>query len=170
MRHKREALILGLKLTLRLAPRRVTPRQPPHHAKAIAQLRPGDDHDAMVRSYACSISARTAAMVCISTTDVFPTALASDRAPQTGQDDEPPPIVGGETVPSCSWPTSVDVAGCTGSLVHPRLVITAHHCRSNTRPLFDFGNVRKRPHAVSTRCNDCDSNATLVAPHDRLSR
>ena len=38
------------------------------------------------------------------------------------------PVVGGQAAPSCMWPSCVFGRGCSASLVHPRLTITAAHC------------------------------------------
>jgi MYXO-CTERM domain-containing protein len=42
------------------------------------------------------------------------------------------PIVGGNLAATCEWPTTVMMLGpsvvCTGTLVHPRVVVTAAHC------------------------------------------
>jgi hypothetical protein len=41
------------------------------------------------------------------------------------------PIVGGSLAATCVWPTAimlVRLAGCSGTLVHPRVVVTAKHC------------------------------------------
>lgn len=45
------------------------------------------------------------------------------------------PIVGGEATPTCAWPTAVyfGTLGCTGTLVHPRLVTLAAHCLETGR-------------------------------------
>ena len=41
-------------------------------------------------------------------------------------------IYGGSLVNSCGWPTTVSMGGsCTGTLVHPELVIYAAHCGAN---------------------------------------
>lgn len=41
------------------------------------------------------------------------------------------PIVGGNLATTCQWPTAVMLVagvGCSGALVHPRVVVTAKHC------------------------------------------
>ena len=49
--------------------------------------------------------------------------------PPQGLDDPGPGIFDGMTVPQCGWPTAVSVTSggglCTGTLVHPRVVIYA---------------------------------------------
>jgi hypothetical protein len=37
-------------------------------------------------------------------------------------------VYGGNKVAPCTWPTTVSLGGCTGTLVHPELVIYAAHC------------------------------------------
>ncbi len=41
---------------------------------------------------------------------------------------EPVGIYGGTPVAACGWPTTVFVNDCTGTLVHPRVVVLAAHC------------------------------------------
>ncbi|MBV1860428.1 MAG: trypsin-like serine protease [Nannocystaceae bacterium] len=41
---------------------------------------------------------------------------------------EPHSVIGGEPSPSCAWPTTVSLGGCTGTLVHPEVVVYAAHC------------------------------------------
>jgi MYXO-CTERM domain-containing protein len=68
---------------------------------------------------------------------VATTALASPPESPDSLSAEPqvPKIYGGEPSATCGWPTTVLVeAGggvCTGTLVHPSVVITAAHCTGN---------------------------------------
>jgi len=41
---------------------------------------------------------------------------------------DPEPIYGGAKVAPCAWPTTVALDGCTGTLVHPEVVVFAAHC------------------------------------------
>ncbi len=49
----------------------------------------------------------------------------------------PPPVgvYGGNPVSACEWPTTVSLGGCTGTLVHPEVVIYAAHC-GNVNEVF----------------------------------
>ena len=52
---------------------------------------------------------------------------------------EPSPILGGDLVAPCGFPTTVSVGGfCTGTLVHPRVVVYAAHCGDEV-PWIRFG-------------------------------
>ncbi len=42
--------------------------------------------------------------------------------------DDPPGIIGGAPVASCSWPSTVFLENCTGTLIHPEIVVYAAHC------------------------------------------
>lgn len=46
------------------------------------------------------------------------------------EDPGPQHIYGGNPVGACEWPTTVSLGGCTGTLVHPEVIIYAAHCGS----------------------------------------
>ncbi len=52
-------------------------------------------------------------------------ALASD---DVAAPPDPQGIYGGEPAAACAWPSAVFLGGCTGTLVHPQVVIYAAHC------------------------------------------
>lgn len=57
-------------------------------------------------------------------------AIAHAGAPDVAatEDPEPQAIYGGGAVSACEWPTTVSLGGCTGTLVHPEVIIYAAHC------------------------------------------
>lgn len=55
-----------------------------------------------------------------------------------------PRIVGGSPSAACGWPSTVGVGNCTGTLVHPKLVVYAAHCGSKINKIV-FGPSIKEP-------------------------
>ncbi|MBC8069172.1 MAG: trypsin-like serine protease [Deltaproteobacteria bacterium] len=54
---------------------------------------------------------------------------ADSDAPSSPDEVPTSPIYGGTNVASCGWPSTVELGGaCTGTLVHPEVVIYAAHC------------------------------------------
>lgn len=67
-------------------------------------------------------------------------------------------VVGGKEVSVCQYPSTVRVAGCTGTLIHPRVVTTAAHCLSGSSASIRFGGGRNDPGSF-TVMGDCTSGA-----------
>lgn len=49
---------------------------------------------------------------------------------------DPATIIGGEPVASCEWPSTVFLENCTGTLIHPEIVVYAAHCGTAERVWF----------------------------------
>ncbi|HWB81235.1 MAG TPA: trypsin-like serine protease [Nannocystaceae bacterium] len=79
---------------------------------------------------------------------------------QLRADDRPQHIYGGERVTPCGWPTTVYVNDCTGTLVHPRLVIYAAHCGTAVSEVF-FGDAVGEP-GFSIPIEQCQAHADGV--------
>ena len=74
---------------------------------------------------------------------------ACTLAPEDKARDAPAAIVGGRVAAPGEWPTAVSSGRCDGTLVHPRLVITAAHCLARGGPgSFSLGEARD--HAART--------------------
>jgi hypothetical protein len=72
---------------------------------------------------------------------------------------EPQPIYGGAKVQPCAWPTTVALGGCTGTLVHPQVVVFAAHCMQGSwgPDSVTFGDNENSP-AFSVATTGCDSD------------
>ena len=67
-------------------------------------------------------------------------------------------VVGGKEVSVCQFPSTVSVAGCTGTLIHPRVVTTAAHCLNGGSATIRFGGGRNDPGSFSLM-GDCKAGA-----------
>jgi hypothetical protein len=82
--------------------------------------------------------------------------LAPAGALADGGSDEVPRIYKGAPVPACGWPTAVAVTSggglCTGTLIHPQLVVYAAHCGGGGKSIR-FGESSNSPgQAVNAAC------------------
>jgi hypothetical protein len=60
-------------------------------------------------------------------------------------EDDDTAIYGGTLAPVCGWPSTVELGGaCTGTLVHPQVVIYAAHCGASYNKIY-FGENYKSP-------------------------
>jgi hypothetical protein len=50
------------------------------------------------------------------------------HAAPIGSGGDPSTIFGGAAVGSCAWPSTVFLENCSGSLIHPEIVVYAAHC------------------------------------------
>ena len=71
------------------------------------------------------------------------------------------PIVGGNLATACQWPTAImlveESVGCSGALVHPRVVVTAAHClagEGSTPSAIGLGETRSA-WAKTVAVSDC---------------
>jgi len=58
-------------------------------------------------------------------------APAAASAARLAAELPPEGIYGGNPTSTCEWPSAVFLGGCTGTLVHPEVVIYAAHCGAN---------------------------------------
>jgi MYXO-CTERM domain-containing protein len=91
----------------------------------------------------------------------FVCGLAACSAPSEPEDlaTAEAPIVGGQETPVCAWPTTVSFskgnAGCTATLIHPKMISIAAHCiEGGGSAEIDFGDTtnQSRRNVAITRC------------------
>jgi hypothetical protein len=77
-------------------------------------------------------------------------------------------IVGGQAASTCQWPTTVALFGggglCTGTLVHPRLILYAAHCGTS----FNEATFGENLGGMGVPIERCQRNSGIdqVGPHD----
>ena len=87
----------------------------------------------------------------------------------SGPGRDPVAIFGGTEVEACGWPTVVGVSGggfeCTGTLVHPRVVMFAAHCGAGPKKIH-FGEDLGAP-ATTIQAELCAVNPDYGGPQDQ---
>jgi hypothetical protein len=68
-------------------------------------------------------------------------------------------VVGGKEVTECQFPSTVSVGGCTGTLIHPRVVTTAAHCLEGSNAAIRFGGGTRNAAGSFTVEAQCKSGA-----------
>jgi hypothetical protein len=98
-------------------------------------------------------------------------AAVPARAGEPNVIDLPAPrqlIAYGELAAECAWPTTVSVAGggqCSGTLVHPRVVVYAAHCGGTSKTIH-FGEDALAP-ARSVTTSECRAYADYAGADDQ---
>jgi hypothetical protein len=75
-------------------------------------------------------------------------SAAQASGPQSGW------IIGGEQTMTCGWPSTTYTGGCTGSLIHKKVLATAKHCIDSSGPNITvvFGDTQDGAFSVDATC------------------
>ena len=105
-----------------------------------------------------------APLACLSLLVMAP-ALAEANPPSIDAPDQDPLIANGSPVAQCAWPTAVAVTSggglCTGTLIHPELVVYAAHCGAGNKTIRFGENAFSGGRTAATAF--CRTNMRLVA-------
>lgn len=86
---------------------------------------------------------------------VLPFALTQTFSAQATPDLR---IYDGEPAKTCEWPSTVHFVGvCSGTLVHPRVVLYAAHCGARFKELM-FGENKAKAHGKTVKVKYCHKN------------
>jgi MYXO-CTERM domain-containing protein len=85
------------------------------------------------------VSRHLAPFACLSLFFVAPSLAAANPPQSVDAPDQDPLIANGSPVAMCAWPTAVAVTSggglCTGTLIHPQLVVYAAHCGGGNKTI-----------------------------------
>ncbi len=101
---------------------------------------------------------RRAAFVAALTAFVGGRAAADESQPV-----EPAAIIGGGPVSACAWPSTVFLENCTGTLIHPEIVMYAAHCGDTVERVW-FGEDISSGGIVGDAGFEVDTEYCIVNP------
>jgi hypothetical protein len=96
----------------------------------------------------CVLVACAPLLACEAAPEIEPTIGLSQSA-----------VVGGQTVETCQYPSTVVVNTCTATLIHPRVVTTAAHCLSGSTATVTFGGYRSGTGGAFKLTGTCKAGA-----------
>lgn len=100
----------------------------------------------------------TACVYLLPTTTLAAEPGAGPQGEQTPTNDDGTAVYGGDFVNTCNWPTTVSMEGsCTGTLIHPSVVIYAAHCGSGYSSV-QFGESAAPGHSRTVATDYCRTN------------
>jgi hypothetical protein len=105
-------------------------------------------HNSRRRTLLSTFAGSCLVSLAASATAIAGTPGAEDLTTPT--EDQDPAIFGGEMADVCAWPTVVSVGGCTGTLIHPEIVLYAAHCGGGNKTMR-FGNTSQGSFSVGTQ-------------------
>jgi hypothetical protein len=96
----------------------------------------------------------------------FVAAVCATEAQAANESGDDPRIYGGDLVEPCAWPSVINIPpGCTGTLIHPEIVIFAQHCGPVSS--IKFGEDRDNPErVVPVTCHLNPGGNFDVGPYD----